>query len=700
MDVTTGYPVAERLGLVVAENGQRYADPYRWLEDPADERTVRWAAAQDELFAAARAGWADLERWRAELAGLAAVPRPSAPVIRGGRVFTVRREAGAEHPEIWVREAGAERVLVSPQEIDPAGGTVLEAWSVSAEGDLLACQLSRAGAEDSALWLLDVASGAVADGPIDRVRRTSIGWLPGGELFYYVRRLPGTLHPGEERYHRRVYLHRVGTDPDADVEVFGAGRDKTQFYTVAVTADGRWLTISATTGADPGTDIYLADLAGSPPQRPAFVTVTQGSGRRARMHIAPGSGRGDVAWLRTTRDAARGRIVACDLAGPGGRWRELIAERPGAVLESLGDSAGGAGTLGRTLGLVTWTRHAVAEITVHDLSDGRQVAVVPLPGSGAVSRITTRHGGGHDAWFLYADHATPPTVLHYDARTGDLAPWRAGPAGNGHRAVKTCQVSYESADGTVVRMFVISPEGRPDRPRPAILTGYGGFGRSMTPDYSPEALAWAMAGGVYAVACLRGGGEEGAAWHQAGRGAAKQNVFDDFDAAAGYLVRAGWTSAGRLAIMGNSNGGLLVGQAITAHPEKYAAAVCLAPLLDMARYELSGLGPSWRAEFGSAADPAGLAVLLSYSPYHHVAEGTAYPPVLLTAADGDTRVDPMHARKMCAALQHASTGGEVLLRMERGVGHGLRAASREVALQADCLAFAGAHVGLRPRGAA
>jgi prolyl oligopeptidase len=219
----------------------------------------------------------------------------------------------------------------------------------------------------------------------------------------------------------------------------------------------------------------------------------------------------------------------------------------------------------------------------------------------------------------------------------------------------------------------------------------------MSPQFSPGGVAWVRAGGVYAVACLRGGGEEGEEWHRAGQRELKQNSFDDFVAAADFLVEAGWTSSGQLGIMGGSNGGLLVGAALTQHPEKYAAAVCLAPLLDMVRYELSGLGPSWRSEYGSADDPVQLRTLLSYSPYHRVVPGVAYPPVLFAAFDGDTRVDPLHARKMCAALQYASSGtGPVLLRLERGAGHGGRSVSREAALYADCLAFLGTHLRLVP----
>jgi prolyl oligopeptidase len=258
-------------------------------------------------------------------------------------------------------------------------------------------------------------------------------------------------------------------------------------------------------------------------------------------------------------------------------------------------------------------------------------------------------------------------------------------------------LTYHSADGTEIRMVVLSPA--PPDPRPTLLTGYGGFAISvLTPVFSPTALAWVEAGGVYAIAGLRGGSEEGEAWHRAGMRDRKQRVFDDFHAAAARLVADGWTTAGQLAISGGSNGGLLVGAALTQWPGAFAAVACSAPLLDMARYERFGLGQLWNDEFGTAADPVELGWLLSYSPYHHVVPGTRYPGVLFTVFDNDTRVDPLHARKMCAALQHATAGSlaerPVLLRREADVGHSSRAVSRSVALSADLLAFLAAHTGL------
>ncbi|WP_182879536.1 prolyl oligopeptidase family serine peptidase [Microbispora sp. H10949] len=684
------YPDAPRDDVVQELHGRRVPDPYRWLEDSEDPRTLRWTAEQEVLYQAERATWPDADRWRAELAALNATDLVITPKARGSRIFVERRDAGQDHPVLYVREGEAERPLLDVRGLDPAGRTVLESWEPSVEGDRLACLISRDGTEDATLWVLDVATGAVADGPIDRVRRTSIGWLPGGEAFYYVGRLAS-----EALYQRRIYLHKVGSEPDTDVLVFGEGRERTQFYTVAVTPDGRWLTVTAATGTDRGAAVYLADLSTSPPGCPDLRPVQEAGQGRTRVRIAPGTGPHDPMWLRTDRDAARGRVVVCTPADPApGAWRELIAERPDAVLDDLTVLSGPE--LARPIGLVSWIRHAAAEITVHDLTDGRELGTVPLPGVGSIGRISVRPEAGHEAWFPYTDYATPPLVLHYDARTGQVGPWSPVP-GIGAPRVKAGLETCRSADGTTVRMFVASPSGAPDRPRPAILMGYGGFGVSMSPRYSPLIVAWVEAGGIFATACLRGGGEEGEEWHRAGRGPRKQNTFDDFDAAADHLVEAGWTRPGQLAIIGGSNGGLLVGVALTQHPEKYSAAVCMSPLLDMARYELHGLGPSWVPEYGSAADPGQSRTLLSYSPYHHVVPDVAYPPVLFTASDGDTRVDPLHARKMCAALQHATSGkGPALFRFERGVGHGVRAASSGVALFADCLAFLAAHLGVSP----
>ena len=320
-----------------------------------------------------------------------------------------------------------------------------------------------------------------------------------------------------------------------------------------------------------------------------------------------------------------------------------------------------------------------------------------LPGLGTAGGLSERPEGGHEAWFGYTDYTTPPLMLRFDARDSSVHVWATAPGAVAVPPVTARQVTYPSADGTLVRMLVISGAAAPAQPRPVLLTGYGGFDISLTPGYSATALAWVEAGGVYVVANLRGGSEEGEEWHRAGMLEHKQNVFDDFRSAAEALIRDGWTTPGQLAISGGSNGGLLVGAALVQRPSLYAAVVCSAPLLDMVRYERFGLGLTWNVEYGSASDPEQLDWLLSYSPYHHVAPGTAYPAVLFTVFSNDTRVDPVHAYKMCAALQDATSSGlsrPVLLRAEGQVGHGARAVSRTAELAGDTLAFAARYTGL------
>ncbi|MDH6578741.1 prolyl oligopeptidase family serine peptidase [Kitasatospora sp. MAP5-34] len=668
------YPPAPRAELTEELHGHLVADPYRALEHPQDPRTAAWSTAQDVLYRQARSGWPMLGQLERRIGELLDIGTMSAPFAHGPRLFNTRQRPGQDLPSLVVAEDGRVRTLFDPLALDPTGDTVLESWSASLEGGRVAVQYSVGGTEDSVLLVLDAATGELLDGPIDRVRRSTLAWLPGGGSFYYVRRLPPELNPGQERYHRRVWLHRVGADPAEDVLVFGAGRAPEQFYSVAT--DGRLLTVTATAGASPRTDIWVADLAEGTLERPLLRPVQEGVDARATPYPHAGS-----LYLATRHGAPRGRI---DLVA-GGERRVLVPEDPEAVLEDFAVLDGPE--LERPVALVTRTRHALSEITVHDLATGEQLAEVRLPGSGTVGPLRTRQEPGCEAWFGYADHVTPSRALRFDARTGRTELWGA-PEGSPSTGVKTTQVVCSSHDGTPVRMFVISPTGRPDRPRPTVLSGYGGFGASMVPGYAAHALAWAEAGGVYVVACLRGGGEEGEEWHRAGRRERKQNTFDDLDAAADHLVAEGWADPGRLALMGSSNGGLTVGAALTQRPEKYAAVGCIAPLLDMVRYERSGMGPSWRDEYGSADVPGELATLLGYSPYHRVRPGVRYPAVLFGVADGDTRVDPLHARKMCAAVQDASTGpGPVLLRRESGVGHGVRGVASTTALLADVMAF-------------
>jgi prolyl oligopeptidase len=692
------YPEARRQDLTEEIFGHQVSDPYRWMEDAGSAERADWLAAQAGLFAAQREGWPGRDQLAARVAGLLHVGFVGTPVWRGERSFFTRRDPGQEHAVLYTSDgSGAPaEVLIDPIAIDPSGLTTLDAWQPDKEGRLLAYQLSAGGDEESLLRVLEVRTGSVVDGPIDRCRYTNVAWLPGGKAFYYTRRLPASSVPeGESQYHRRVYLHQVGTDADEDVLIFGAGRDKTDYYYASVSRDGRWLAVSASRGTAPRNDLWLADLSASDVMAPELRVVQEGVDAQTSVRV----GRDGLLYLFTDFGAPRGRIAVADPAADDladrASWRELIGEDPEAVLRGyaiLDDPA-----LTRPCLVASWTRHALSEITVHDLASGVLVGSVALPGLGTAGGLSERPEGGHDAWFGYTDYTTPPLVLRFDARDSSVGVWATGPGSVEVPAVTARQVTYQSLDGTPVRMLVISGSfPASDGPRPALLTGYGGFDVSLTPAYSPSALAWVEAGGVYAVANLRGGSEEGEEWHRAGMLDKKQNVFDDFRCAAEALIRDGWTTSGQLAISGGSNGGLLVGASLVQQPGLYAAVVCSAPLLDMVRYERFGLGQTWNVEYGTASDATQLEWLLSYSPYHHVVPGTAYPAVLFTVFTNDTRVDPVHAYKMCAALQYASSLAErpVLLRAEDQVGHGARAVSRTAELAGDTLAFAAHYTGL------
>jgi len=695
------YPDAPRLDLADDYSGVLVPDPYRWLETPqgdADEPSEwtryreEWTAAQHDLTADERAAWTTTEHWRTRVAELVSAGGIGVPSFRGERVFFMRRGGDQQFAVLWTIDPdGTERVLLDPMQIDPEGRTALDTWQPSKEGQLLAYQLSEGGTEESVLRVMDVTTGEIVDGPIDRARYSPVAWLPGAAAYYYVRRLDPSLVPADEaQFHRRVYLHRLGADPADDVEIFGAGQPVTSYFGVSVSMDGRWLQLSSQEGTEPRNDLWLADLTTSPLETPAFVPVQVGVDAQVGLHI----GRDGRAYVHTDRDAPRGRLLVVDPETPDfANWVELVPEDDEAVLEDVAILDGDE--LAAPVLAASWTRHGVGEISLHDLATGERTGVLPLPGVGTLGGLAERPEGGPVMWFVYTDYTTQVHVYSYDARTGEVSLYAAPPGTVDVPDVHSQQVTYTSADGTVVRMFLLSNGAEPDRPRPTILYGYGGFGISMNPGFSAVALAWVEAGGVYAVACLRGGGEEGEQWHRDGMLGSKQNVFDDFHAAAEWLTAEGWTTRDQLAINGGSNGGLLVGAALTQRPDLYGTVVCAAPLLDMVRYVTSQLGRSWTVEYGDPDVPAELAWLLDYSPYHNVREGADYPATMFMVFDNDTRTDPMHGRKLCAALQHATAGTRpILLRSDGDVGHGARKLSKSVDESADMLAFVARWTGL------
>ncbi|MFI6483825.1 prolyl oligopeptidase family protein [Nonomuraea sp. NPDC050663] len=517
-----------------------------------------------------------------------------------------------------------DKALIDPNLLDSSGATVLDDWQPDLEGRQVAFQLSRGGDERSALYVVDADTGQIVDGPVPDCRYSPVAWLPDGKAFYYVRQ-------------GAVWLRRVGGPEERLCKGQGIG----------LSHDGRWLVVAQ------DRDVRIIDL-------PESTTRAVQEGVQARTVAAVGpDGR---LYVATDRDAPLGRLCVADPGRPD-EWRELVPQDPEAVFAGF--------AVLETRLLVAWLRDAVSEVTVHDLDSGARIGEVPLPGPGSVGPISVR---GDEAWFVYTDYVTPSTVLRYPGEAPVM-----------EAEIRSERVEAISADGTRVPVLVLSRPGD-SGPRPTILYGYGGFGIPLTPAYSTYILPWVLSGGVFALAGVRGGGERGEEWHRQGMRADKQNSFDDFVASASLLIEGGWTTPSQLGACGESNGGLLVGAAITQRPELFGAAVMSAAVLDMARYELFGMGASWRQEYGSADVPEELEWLMAYSPYHHVRPGVRYPATLFTVFEGDTRVDPMHARKMYAAMMESGVE-HVYLRRERHVGHGRRAYSRGVELAADLLAF-------------
>jgi len=675
------YPDAARLAIVEDLGGHRVADPYRWLEDQGNPEVRRWLADQAALYDGHLARWTARDRIRRRLEvltpGVVGLPR-----LRGGRAFFPRRMQGQDQA-VWVvaEPGGTERVVLDPARLSADGTVVLQWAAPSAEGRHLAYAVDEGGREEVIVRVLEVDSGADVGPPLRLGRGGEVAWLGGDAGLLLVATLPG-LPEDEAAFHRRVWRLPLGCGREEAELLFGEGRDRTTYYGLGVSADGRWLTVSCSLGTAPRNDLYLCDLDEG---RLTFQPVLEGADGQADGEVAA-DGR---LWLWTNVDAPRGRLVTADPAAPT-VWDEVVPEG----IDVLSDWALTDAAL-----FVAWRRDVASIVTRHDRATGAPVGEVALPGLGAVASAGRPGGGGDDLWLAYTDELTPAVVLHHRPSTGHTSVWAEAPgAPPRDDELEVVRAFITSPDGTRVPLFVARRRDQPlNGTAPTILYGYGGFQVSLTPAYNASARAWVEGGGVYATACLRGGGEYGERWHRDGMRDAKQHVFDDFLACARWLVDSGHTSPEHLAVVGGSNGGLLVGAALTQAPELVRAVHCSAPLLDMVRYELFGLGITWNDEYGTAADPEELGWLLSYSPYHRVVDATVYPAVLFTTFGGDTRVDPLHARKLCAALQHATAADPVdrpvLLRHEEAVGHGLRTVSRGLDERAEVLSFLAAQVG-------
>ncbi len=670
--------------LVETIHGLAVSDPYRWLESGADPSVRQWVSEQNARTRAVLDGLPAREIWHRRLIELMNLRVVQAVHVRGDRLFLLERDAGSEQARL------VERPLADPDSppnvlVDPAAaiadGAVAIDWFVpSADGDLVAVGVSEGGTENSVLRVVRTVDGSRLAEEIPNCRAASVAWEPDGSAFFYTR------YPDGDEYHRTVHHHVLGA-PWADDPVVWAEHPTPQTWPeVRISPDGRYLLVDAMVGWS-RSDQHLLD-------RDTGHWHTLIAGIDASNHLVFSSGNRLIG--STTLDAPQGRIVAIDLddlpADQTG-WTTIVAERDVVVgvPRPLGD------------GFIVTTSVAGVDTIEKWSGDGSQVALVEGLGVCCVAQLATDPPAG-TAMALITGFDEPTSVWRVEESDDGRVrarPLQATAAGAASHALSVSQVEYPSPDGTAIGLFLVHrSDVEPDEATPAILNGYGGFAITATPVWSPTIAAWCAAGGLYAIAGLRGGFEHGEDWHQAGKRGNKQNVFDDFHAAADWLVDTGRTSRDRLAIAGGSNGGLLMGAALTQRPDLCRAVWCAVPLLDMIRFPNFLIAKLWTDEYGDPEIAEEFAWLHAYSPYHNVRPGQRYPAVLFTTAEGDTRVDPMHARKMAAMMQWAAADQHerpILLHQEGRAGHGAgKPVGKRAAEQADVLAFFSWQLGVEP----
>jgi prolyl oligopeptidase len=660
------YPPTTRGPIVEDYFGTTVADPYRWLEDLDSPATGTWVAAEAKLTEEYLASNPARRRIRARVAALYDFEKIGTPFHEGGRYFYTRN-TGLQNQSVLLTAtdlSGPPAVALDPNALSADGRLAAVGYVASRDGRLLAYGVSVSGSDWTEWHIHDLSTGKDLPDVIRYTKYYEPAFSHDGAGLYYSAFPPP--RPGEELsapdVGNALYYHSIGTPTSADRKVFQESAHPGWQFKPYLSSEGRWLVIVGGDGevGDSGREnIYLLDLttlhANVKPVAIGFDAA----------YIYVGADAGSV-FLLTTLDASRGKVIAIDPNRPDrGNWKNVIAE--------------GSDAIDLTETSVTLVDHQFIVRTIHDAHsqvrtyglDGTPGREINLPGPG-----TARGFGGHpndrETFYSFTDLITPPTVYRYDLESGRSAVFRAPKAAFDPSSLIERQVFYPSKDGTRIPMLLAYRKGlKLDGQNPVLLYGYGGFGVSMLPAFNPSRIAWIEMGGVYAIANIRGGGEYGEAWHRQAIRAHKQVVFDDFIAASEWLITQRYTSARRLAILGGSNGGLLVGACVTQRPDLFGAAVAQVGVMDMLRFNLFGQGAGWVGDYGSPQNPEDFKALYAYSPVHNVHQGTRYPATMVITGDHDTRVMPMHSFKFAAALQNAQAGpAPVLLYLETSSGHG------------------------------
>lgn len=651
------YPVTFAVNATETIHGVPVADPYRWLENLDSEATRHWVEAENQLSKPRLAAIPHHDWLKQRLTHLWQYERFSVPVKEAGHYFFLHNDGSQNQSVLYVSDALAApgRVLFDPNGASADATVALADFTPSPKGDLVAYALSDGGT-DWEVWKFRRVSDA-RDLP-DSLRFTKfwgVSWARDGSGVYYSRYPALSSGKGDDAGRPAVYFHRLGEAQDQDRLIYAVTDHPTRIPSGRVTEDGHYLVITLFDGYERN-GVSLLDL-----HRPGSRVQPLFFGWDA-LYSFIGS-QGEELYFETTKDAPHRRVIAVDPRQPTSTpWPTIVPEQTAAL-------AGAAYVGGRIVARYVQDAHSIARVYE---PDGRPVGDVALPGLGSIEGFTGE-GNERETFFSYTDYLTPSRIYHYDVATNTAAIWRSAKLSAATDEYITEQLFYLSKDGTRIPMFVTHRRDLvKDGDQPTLLYGYGGFNVSLTPAFRPSVLAWLEMGGVYAEANLRGGGEYGEGWHQAGTLANKQNVFDDFIAAAQYLIDQHYTRSQRLAIHGRSNGGLLVGAVMTQRPDLFAAALPAVGVLDMLRYQTASANArQWASDYGLSEDPNQFPALYAYSPYHNVKKAWCYPPTLITTADHDDRVAPWHSFKFAAALQAAQVcANPILLRVETRAGHG------------------------------
>jgi len=673
--VPPGPPLARRESVVDILHGVKVHDPYRWLEDVSSDETQKFLRDHDSFTREHLANLPGRAALHKRLTELSYIDWVSSPRRRGKRFFFQQRHKDKEKKVWYWREGktGEPKVLLDPNEMSDDGSVALKGVWPSWDGKLAAYKLSENNADESTMYVMNVSTGQ--NRKVDTIagaKYARASWNPDGTGFYYTRlpvddAIPTADRPG----YAQIYFHEIGKDPSSDKLIHDKTGDPTVFVGASVSRDGNYLFYYQYHGWAKN-DVYYKDLRKHSEWQPFAVGVD------AKFYVYAWK---DQFYIHTNLDAPRWRMFRADARSPErDDWKEIVAEHDKSVLEDFS-------LLGEHL-VLTYLHNASSKVKIVDL-DGKLVRNLDLPGIGSVLGPV---GNPEDdtAYYGFASYTTPHAIYETSIKSGGRTPYFQLEVPVDPAPYLVEQVWYRSKDRTPISMFIIRRKDlSKDGSTPFLLSGYGGFSINMTPSFRTNWFPFLEKGGAIAVPNLRGGAEYGEEWHKAGMLTKKQNVFDDFIAAAEYLIAEGYTAPQRLAIRGGSNGGLLVGAAMTQRPELFRAVVCAVPLLDMVRYHLFGSGKTWMTEYGSADDPEQFKALHAYSPYHRVKRGTSYPALFMLTADSDDRVDPLHARKFAAAARWANSNTNLmLLRVETKAGHGGGdMVKKKVARQTDTFSF-------------